>query len=95
MSQTVEHWTICLTYEGKMMIKKILLSALMLPLVSCMSTKELVVETTKPWENHYYSVEQFQNGTKGMQLEKGESVWVISNRTLSRVLKNYMKNNEK
>jgi len=30
-----------------------------------------------------------------MKLEKSESVWVISNRTLSRVLKNYMKNNEK
>lgn len=78
-----------------MMIKKILLGALMLSLVGCMTAKEPVVEPTKPWENHYYSVEQFQNGTKDMKLEKGESVWVISNRTLSRVLKNYMKNNEK
>lgn len=77
------------------MIKKILLCALMLSLVGCITAKEPIVETTKPWENHYYSVEQFQNGTKEMTLEKGESVWVISNRTLSRVLKNYMQKNEK
>lgn len=77
-----------------MMIKKILLGILMLSLVGC-ATTEPIVETTKPWENHYYTVEQFQNGTKEMKLEKGESVWVISNRTLSRVLKNYMQKNEK
>jgi len=42
-----------------MMIKNILLGALMFSLVGCMTTKEPVVETTKSWENHYYSVEQF------------------------------------
>ena len=68
---------------------------LMLIYTGCMTAKEPVVETTKSWENHYYSVEQFQNGTKDMKLEKSESVWVISNRTLSRVLKNYMMNKEK
>lgn len=77
------------------MMKKTLFCILMMSLAGCITTKEPVVETAKPWENHYYSVEQFQNGTKDMKLEKGESVWVISNRTLSRVLKNYMKNNEK
>ena len=77
------------------MIKKTLLGILMASSAGCITAKEPVVETTKPWENQYYSVEQFQNGTKDMKLEKGESVWVISNRTLSRVLKNYMKNNEK
>lgn len=77
------------------MIKNMLFGILVLVFTGCTTTQQPVIETTKPWENHYYSVEDFQNGTKDMQLEKGESVWVISNRTLSRVLKNYMKNNEK
>lgn len=77
------------------MIKRIFIGILTFTLVGCTTIKEPVVETTKPWENHYYSVEQFQNGTKDIKLEKSESVWVISNRTLSRVLKNYMMNKEK
>jgi len=32
---------------------------LMLICTGCMTAKDPVVETTKPWENHYYTVEQF------------------------------------
>lgn len=56
-------------------------------LVGCINANQPIVETTKPWENHYYTVEEFQNGTKDISLDNGESIWVISNRTLSRVLK--------
>ena len=77
------------------MIKNILIATILVSFSGCITPNEPIVETTKPWENHYYSVEQFQTGTKDMKLEKGESVWVISNRTLSRVFKNYMMNNEK
>lgn len=49
------------------------------------------VQTTKQWEGHYKDVETFKKQTDSMQLEKGESVWVLSDRTLSRVLKNIEK----
>lgn len=49
------------------------------------------MQVTKPWENHYMTAEEFKAGTAGLQLEEGESVWVLSNKTLSRLLKNYIK----
>ena len=55
-------------------------------LAGCISTPQ--VESTKAWENHYYTVEQFNAGTKDIQLENGESIWVLSNATLIRLLKN-------
>lgn len=49
------------------------------------------IQTTKQWEGHYKDVKTFKAQTQDMQLEKGESVWVLSDRTLSRVLKNVEK----
>ena len=64
-----------------------LIAATVVLLSGCKTTEDIVVMPTKPWENHYYTVEEFQKGTRDIQLEKNESIWVMSNRTLSRVLK--------
>lgn len=52
------------------------------------STYEPKVETTKRWENHYFTTNDFYKATSDITLEKGESIWVLSNSTLSRLLKN-------
>ena len=54
-------------------------------------TIEPVVENTKQWENHYMTVEDFHAKTKDIKLDKDESIWVLSNYTLNRLLKNTRK----
>lgn len=54
----------------------------------CITTIEPKVESTKPWEQHYKSVEEFKRGTNDITLDKDESIWVISNKTLNRLLLN-------
>jgi hypothetical protein len=49
------------------------------------------VKTVKSWENHYMTVEDFQNKTKDIKLEQGESIWVLSNSSLSRLIKDLRK----
>lgn len=53
----------------------------------CM-TKQPVVESTKSWENHYMDSKSFYEGTKDIKLDEGESIWVLSNKTLARLLNN-------
>lgn len=58
-------------------------------LCGCRSTPAVInVETTKSWENHYKAVNDFYFGTADIKLDKNESIWVLSNSTLSRLLKN-------
>ena len=47
---------------------------------------QLKIEATQSWENHYFTIEEFRAGTENMKLEKGESVWVLSNKTLKKTL---------
>lgn len=49
------------------------------------------VESTKPWEGHYYSVDELKYKVGTIQLDKDESMWLISNHTLNRLLKNTRK----
>ena len=44
------------------------------------------IEATQSWENHYFTIEEFRAGTENMKLEKGESIWVLSNKTLKKTL---------
>ena len=67
-------------------MKRVFALALVL-VCGCMSN-EIVVQATKPYEGHYMTVEDFKNGTSSSTLEKGESIWVLSNTTLKRLLKN-------
>jgi hypothetical protein len=77
-------------FDLKNKVVKIILISSMFAISGCINFHP-EVKTTKPWENHYKTVEEFQNGTKDMQLEKGESIWVLSNSSLSRLLKDLKK----
>ena len=60
---------------------------LALLLAGCVTT-EPKVESTKEWEGHYYSPNEVVEKAQSMQLEDGESIWMMSNHTLNRLLKN-------
>lgn len=64
------------------------LSIILLTLMGCMSNNEPEIYTAKSWEGHYYTADEFLKSTSNIQLEKNESVWVLSNRSLKRVLEN-------
>lgn len=67
-------------------MNKIFICVLAVVLLSgCTTTK---VETTKPWEGHYMSTNDFYMTTTNIKLDKDESIWVLSNSTLKRLLKN-------
>ena len=68
-------------------MKTFIAAAIALLLAGCITKQQPVVEATKQWEGHYFTVEQFQKGTESLKLGKNESVWVLSDRTLARVLK--------
>ena len=46
------------------------------------------VQTTKTYEGHFYDKSSAEEAVKSAQLQKGESIWILSNDTLKRVLKN-------
>lgn len=66
---------------------RIILLAICALICGCMTTTP-VVQSTKSWENHYMTVTAFEAGTTNIVLDKNESIWVLSNTTLSRLLKN-------
>lgn len=68
-----------------MKIFGIVLAILML-LSGCYTS--LNVSTTRQWEGHYFSTNDFYKATSNIQLDKEESIWVLSDRTLNNVLKN-------
>ena len=49
------------------------------------------IESTKPWEGHYYNVDDLTEKVSTIQLDKDESMWLMSNHTLNRLLKNTRK----
>ena len=46
------------------------------------------IESTKTWEGHYFTVDEFNEHTSSIQLDENESIWIMSNHTLNRLLKN-------
>lgn len=60
----------------------------LLALTGCINIIEPKVECTRQWEGHYYTTNDFHECTKNITLKKGESVWVLSDSTMIRVLKN-------
>lgn len=58
-------------------------------LSGCISTKDPVVEATKPWEGRYTSLEDASKALdKAATTENDHQVWVLQPSTLSRLLKN-------
>ena len=53
----------------------------------CTTQNELTIESTKPWEGHYFTTEELNRNINSIQLEKDESIWIITNHTLNRLLK--------
>lgn len=60
-------------------------TTLVLVLSGCMTTP--LVETTEPWEGHYFSFDELKTKTNGQQLKEKQSLWLLSNTTLKRLLK--------
>ena len=46
------------------------------------------IQTTKTYEGHFYDKTSAEAAIKTAELQKGESIWILSNTTLKRVLKN-------
>lgn len=51
----------------------------------CMSN--ININTIKPWEGRYETKKDIVNAITDMNLEKNESVWILSNSTMKRLLK--------
>ena len=49
------------------------------------------IESTKTWEGHYYTVDELNDKVDTIKLDKDESMWLMSNHTLNRLLKNTRK----
>lgn len=65
----------------------IIASVIAIGLTGCMT--EPKIEATKPWEGHCYTIEKLKDKVDNMQpLDDGESIWLLSNHTLNRLLKN-------
>ena len=69
---------------------KISILALCLVIAGCQMSNEPII-TTNVWEGHYKDETSFYKATRDIQLKKGESIWVLSNRTLSQLLINERK----
>ena len=57
-----------------------------LVLAGCSTKPSVDVYTAKPWEGRYSTPVEFYRATRSVELDRGESVWVLSSRTLERVL---------
>lgn len=68
-------------------IKTAILIVLTSLLCGCVTDK-IEVQTTRSWEGHYMTLQTFYMSTTNIVLEKDESIWVLSNRTLNRLLQN-------
>lgn len=54
----------------------------------CLSNNPRIdVNLVRSWEGHYMTEKDFHEKTDKLKLERGESIWVLSNKTLYNVLK--------
>lgn len=54
----------------------------------CISKSPTIdVNLVRNWEGHYMNEKDFHEKTGDLKLEKGESIWVLSNKTLYNILK--------
>ena len=58
------------------------------------ATTQLEVTTTRQWEGHYFTAREFHEATSQIDLQKDESIWVLSNKTLNKILTS-QRNNKK
>jgi len=72
----------------RQLVSRIIMALLLLKAAGCAHEKSIVIDPVQPWEGHFYTAEEFHQKTECLNLSKKQSVWVLSDRTLSRVLKN-------
>lgn len=65
-----------------------LLFALASIFISGCTTIDVTVQPVAAWEGHYMSIDEFKKATESITLEKGQTIWVLSNNTLKRVILN-------
>lgn len=58
-------------------------------LIAGCKTSQPIVEPTEVWEGHYYSKDAAQESAGKIELKEGQSVWILSNSTLKRLLTNF------
>ena len=68
------------------MKKTFIVAMLATSMYGCMTQPK--IEATKQWEDHYYSVEDLKKKIETIKLDEDESIWMMSNHTLNRLLKN-------
>lgn len=66
-------------------MKKIVIFAVLIALITGCRTTEIPV--AEPWEGRYSTVDEFRHKTEGIELKNGQSIWVLSNGTMYRLLK--------
>lgn len=49
--------------------------------------QNIEIKTTRSWEGHYFTVDDFKTNTNNIILNEDESIWVISDDTLEHILK--------
>jgi uncharacterized protein involved in tolerance to divalent cations len=69
--------------------KSIVVALLASLLAGCIN--EIAVMTTKQWEGHYYTTEEAKTAVDNIELDDNESIWLLSNCTLKRLLDNTRK----
>lgn len=81
------------TLEDLVNLTKKSLMILIIPsiLISGCKSDQIDVLTTKSWEGHYQTVEDFKTNTTDIKLDKKESIWVLSNQSLYYILKQQKK----
>ena len=70
-------------------MKQLLIVAMTTFFVGCLSDPK--IESTKQWEGHYFTVDELKQKINDIDLDKDESIWMMSNHTLNRLLKNTRK----
>lgn len=61
-------------------------SAVIMAFILAGCTTNIEIQTTKSWEGHYMNEKEFHKATNDIKLDRNESIWVLSNRSLKRVL---------
>lgn len=71
------------------MLRFLSLLAIVVSLSGCFSTKDPVIEPTKPWEGRYESLEKAAKALdSAATTENDHQVWILQPSTLSRLLRN-------
>jgi len=66
---------------------KALIAAGALALGGCVTTTEIEAPVVMPWEGRYETEEAAAEAVGRVKLGRGESVWLLSNSTLKRLIK--------